>query len=156
MKHDPARIGGTHLARLDRLPLAQGVVVRALRHWDGVGSDALDDVLPDALAGADGVAGRAALEDLLEILMRHGRRPLVRHAPGCPWVGADEAVLAHFVSVAATGEAEDAMLIASLLVEGPLLPCLLGAAQELGLRLRRACPVCDEAPRDAPPGPIFH
>jgi hypothetical protein len=53
-------------------------------------------------------------------------------------VGSDEAILAHFVMVAATGEREDAMLIASLLVDGPLLLPMVDAARMAGLYLYQA------------------
>jgi hypothetical protein len=81
---------------------------------------------------------RRALGELFGTVARHGRRRLVRHATGCPCVGADEAVLAQVVMLAATGDREDAMLVGALIVEGPLLLSFIEAAGRAGLLLHRA------------------
>ena len=47
-------------------------------------------------------------------------------------------MFAHFIMLAATGEREDAMLVGSLIVEGPLLLPLTEAARQAGLYLHRS------------------
>ena len=67
----------------------------------------------------------------------HARRPLMRHAPGCPCAGADECVFARFVALAAEGAREDAILIAALIVRTDIALTLAIRAETVGLRLMR-------------------
>ncbi len=61
----------------------------------------------------------------------------MRHAVTCRCVGADEAVIAQVLSLAARGEREDAMLILSLLVAGDRLLPAVHIAQQAGLVVLR-------------------
>jgi hypothetical protein len=83
-------------------------------------------------------AACAALQDVADSLGAHMRRPLRCHAPDCHCVGADEAAFARFVEEAALGGREDALMLASLLVEARGLLPLTDAAARLGLCLQRA------------------
>ena len=85
-------------------------------------------------------AGRALgdrFEDLLETTLAHARRPLMRHATGCPCAGADESVFARFVALAAEGAREEAILIAALIVRADIALGLARLAEEVGLGLQR-------------------
>tara|TARA_R110002020_G_scaffold431735_1_gene641766 strand:+ start:448 stop:915 length:468 start_codon:yes stop_codon:yes gene_type:complete len=87
-------------------------------------------------------AGQRALrnfEQLFALCREHGRRPLMRHGLDCQCLGADEACFARFIDTAATGEREDAMLIATLLVRVDMAPLITALAADVGhafLRMR--------------------
>ncbi|AJE47662.1 hypothetical protein [Celeribacter indicus] len=74
---------------------------------------------------------------MMMVFDRHGRRPLMRHGMGCDCLGADEAVLAQFVRLAAQGAREDATLMAMLLVRGDMAPLAVSLAEQLGLTIRQ-------------------
>ncbi len=95
-------------------------------------------------------------EELLDLLADYRRRPLVRHAPDCRCVGADEAVFAHFVTTAATGEREDAMLIATLLVRADVSPLAASLAQTVGLMVHAAAGPHSAPPKPPPRSPSLH
>lgn len=121
--------GGAAVGRLDDLPPLERMVVLCLRLWS---------------AGADLRGGQTACEGLDELIgtvVRHARRPLLCHAPDCPCAGADEAVLARFVALAAEGAREDAVLIATLLVRADLALGLAALAEQVGLGLTRGAVV---------------
>lgn len=140
MKHSADMRGAAAVSRLATLPEPEQWLVRCLRQWCELPapSGELEASLGTCLGPARAHYCLHALDEMLGILARHGRRSLMRHQANCVCVGADEAVFAHFVMVAAAGEREDAMLLASLLVEGPLLVPLVEAARQVGLCFRQA------------------
>lgn len=79
----------------------------------------------------------AAFDAFWRQIALHGRRPLMRHGPGCSCLGADEACLATLVEAASEGAREDAMLMACLVVRPDISPMVVAAAADLGLALRR-------------------
>ena len=92
--------------------------------------------------------GPEALESLGQICSLcadHGRRPLMRHGSSCKCLGADEACLANIVGAAGTGDREEAMLLASLMVRADMAPRLAGLAETLGLALARMASMADVA-----------
>ncbi|WP_281825861.1 hypothetical protein [Jannaschia rubra] len=103
----------------------------------------------DGLSAAEAQAGTHHFEALVRGLTLRGRRPFLRHALACRCVGADEAVFANLLAVAASGEHEDAMLIASLLVPGEVLPLVVNDAAQAGLAIRRIV-VRQQSQRHAP------
>ena len=137
MKHDRDMVGAFPVSAMDRLPAGEALAVRCLRAWSA-GPDAMTSLLVPALGRQAACACAQAFGDVMGIVQRHGRRELIRHGAHCRCVGSDEAILAYFVMVAATGEREDAMLIASLLVEGPLLMPMSESARMAGLYLYQA------------------
>lgn len=123
--------GGRPVGRLDALPPLPGLAVRALRRWCDEGPMAL----------ARDLAGPEAA-DAFDALCRHClaacRRPLMRHGAGCPCLGADEAVFARLVELAAEGAREEALWIACALVRPEAALSLLALAEQAGLALARA------------------
>lgn len=122
--------GATPIATMAALPAAQARLIRYLRLWCD-GPDGQRDVwveLSQHLGERAAQACMADPEDTFTLLMRYARRPLMRHGTGCGCVGSDEAVFSHFIMTAATGEAEDAMLIGALLVRADVVGALLAAA----------------------------
>ncbi|WP_411889251.1 hypothetical protein [Yoonia sp. SDW83-1] len=110
-----------------------------MRLWcDGSdGQTAVWSDLSQALGPQRGRSALGAFEMLFNLCARHGRRPLMRHAVGCCCVGADEACFANFVMTAATGERDDAMLIATLLVRADVAPVITSVAAQVGLALHQ-------------------
>ena len=126
--------GAAPVATLDALPAGEARLVMAMRRL------------------GDGEAPLAVWErrlvEFLGLVATTARRPVLTHSTGCGCVGADEAVLAHLVATAATGDREDAMLIAVLLVRADAAPLVVSLAETLGLMLRRAGdPASETAPR---------
>ncbi|WP_102110447.1 hypothetical protein [Oceaniglobus roseus] len=126
--------GARPVSSLRSLDGFERFVVLALRLW--CGGDSGRAALQAAFlsrSGARAAAGLARLDSLMELLLTHGRRPFLHHAVGCDCVGADEALLAHFVTTAATGAREDALLMAMLMVDAEVAPLVAEAAQQFGL-----------------------
>jgi hypothetical protein len=68
-------------------------------------------------------------------MLRFGRRPLMLRPAGCRAAGADENAFAAMVAAAASGEREDAMLIAICMVRADVSPQIVGLAEQVGLSL---------------------
>lgn len=148
MIHDPqiSARGSAPVATLATVSPVEAAVVRYLRAWCE-GPDGQAQVWTDlsvAFGPHAAAEGLDAFQDLLDMVLRCGRRPLMRHQQSCSCIGADEAVFAQMVLSAATGEQEDAMLIASLLVQGQALPKVTDAARRVGCLLLR-CPLAGAA-----------
>ena len=151
-----ARHGAAAVGDLAALPPPLSLGVLMLRDWCE-GPDGQERVWSAFAAGLPMPAARAGMrhfENLVSILAREGRRPLMRHAPACRCVGSDEAVFANLLATAATGEREDAMLVASLLVPAPLMPLTAEHARQAGLAIARLCLRRDPPERE--PAPELH
>lgn len=131
-----------HMSEMTGLP---GMVIACLRQWNRGGEAAAHAMLRDRMGAGAATAPYEALQDLAAGLGASPRRPLRWHAPDCHRVGADEASVARFVEEAALGEREDALMLASLLVEARGILSLTDAAARLGLWLYRAA-LCDAGP----------
>lgn len=131
------RRGGAPVAALDTLPACEARAVTWLRLWcDGPeGQAQVWSAASSSLGAGRATASLTAFERLLNVILEHGRRGLMRHSIGCGCVGADEAVFAQFLALVAKGEDEDAMMIASLLVRADMAPVLVGLGREAALGL---------------------
>jgi len=119
------------IAELDDIEAA---AVIYLRLWCD-GPEAQATVWNDFASNLGSDRGRRALksfEDLCSLCTRHGRRPLMRHSVHCKCLGSDEACFANFIATAATGEREDALLIATLLVPPDVAPVITALATDFG------------------------
>lgn len=134
-----AKRGSTPVGFIAELDGVEAASVIYLRLWcDGPESQAR--VWNDFASGLGSDHGRTALnsfDELCKLCTRHGRRPLIRHSVQCKCLGADESCFANFISAAATGEREDAMLIATLLVHADVAPLITALASDFGLALMR-------------------
>ncbi|QQA43800.1 hypothetical protein [Pelagovum pacificum] len=131
--------GGAPVGFMDELSGIEAGAVVCLRRWFD-GPEARAGVRADfarMLGTGHGSAAASALEDICTLCARFGRRPLMRHHATCRCLGADEACFANFIALAADGDREDAMLVATLLVRADIAPCLVTLAESLGLALRR-------------------
>ena len=132
--------GGATVASLSALDGAQALAVLLYRDWlDGAdGQDRVRDVFVQNLDQGQAAIAIQGWGALIDELMRHARRPLMRHALSCPCVGADEAAFAQILSLAACGEREEVLLILSLLIRADRTLCALVAAESAGRAIHRS------------------
>lgn len=137
--------GGAAVGFINELDGVEAASVIYLRLWCD-GPDAQAQIGDDFVLSLGPEQGRKALksfDDLCSLCSRHGRRPLMRHSLQCKCLGADESCFANFIAAAATGEREDAMLIATLLVRPDVAPLIASLAAEVGhafMRMRLSAP----------------
>ncbi|MBU0645425.1 MAG: hypothetical protein KJ731_03015 [Alphaproteobacteria bacterium] len=131
---DPAREaeGAEPVGRMDQLD-AQGRMVVALMRGAQI-------------AGKDSDISKV-YGQMMMVFERHARRPLMRHHPDCACLGADEAVMARFVRLAARGAREDAALMAMLLIRADIASLAVSLAEQLGLLIQVAARVDAHAMR---------
>ncbi|CTQ51457.1 hypothetical protein [Jannaschia donghaensis] len=138
---DPYRLtrGGAPVADLRTLDGFQALSVMLFRDWfDGdEGRARVAHAFETALDGQAGTAALTAWEEMMDVLSHGVRRPLMRHDLTCRCVGADEAIVAQILTLAARAEREDAMLILSLLVPAERLLPATHIAQRAGLAVMR-------------------
>ncbi|WP_298920526.1 hypothetical protein [uncultured Roseobacter sp.] len=150
MNENTERRGGAAVGFLTELTSIEAASIIYLRLWSE-GPQRQAEVCSDLarfLGDAHGLKAMRVFEQLLELCGRHGRRPLMRHAVECRCIGADEACFANFVAIAAEGDREDALLIATLLVRPDVAPLVASLASDFGLALKR---MDMKSPRDMAP-----
>ncbi|MDE0523585.1 MAG: hypothetical protein OXH79_16675 [Boseongicola sp.] len=139
---------GAPVGYVAELGPVEAAAVICLRLWcDGPASQKL--VRKDFASAFGARRGHEALscfETLCDLCVRHGRRPLMRHQVACRSLGADESCFANFIGYASEGEQEDALMIATTIVNPSMAPALIGLAQEFGLALRRMAIKADRRP----------
>jgi hypothetical protein len=131
------KCGGAPVGFLAELDGIRAASVIYLRMWHN-GPDSQADVWTDVSSSLGADHGRKALkafEKLCSLCSQHRRRPLMLHATNCKCIGSDESCFANFIATAATGEHEDAMLIATLLVRADFAPIITSLASDFGLAL---------------------
>jgi hypothetical protein len=131
--------GGAPVGFLTELEAIEAASIIYLRLWCG-GTDQQVEVIDDLTASLGEAYGHKAgrsFEDLCRLCAQHGRRPLMRHSVQCKCIGADEACFANLIAAAATGDREDAMMIAMLIVRPDFAPLLTYLAADFGLALKR-------------------
>ncbi len=131
--------GGASVGLITELDGIEAASVIYLRLWSD-GPKAQARVWNDFASSLGSERGRRALkslEDLCSLCAKHGRRPLMRHSVHCKCLGADESCFANFIATAATGEREDAMLIATLIVRPDAAPMITALAADFGHALMR-------------------
>jgi len=138
MKHMRHISGTVPAGQMSEMTGVAGMVIACLRHWNRGGAAAALGLLRDRMGEPRAGVSVKALQDLADVLEGGMRRPLRCHQPDCPCVGTDEAAFARFVEEAAFGTREDALMLASLLVESRGILSLTDAAGRLGLHLHRA------------------
>ena len=131
--------GGAPVGFISELEAVEAASVIYLRLWcDGPESQA--NVWNDfaSMLGPDRARkAMKSFEDLCRLCFQYGRRPLMRHSLNCKCLGSDESCFANFIGAAATGEREDARLIATLLVRPDVAPILTSLAADVGHALRQ-------------------
>lgn len=141
--------GAAPVARLDDLTEEEAWTIAAIRLWSeegGAGNAALAEAVAGRIGRERGRRVSSLFGDLMTLMADHARRPILRHRPACSCVGADEAVIANFVTASTQGPREDAMLIATLLLRPDVAPLAVSLAQMLGLELRRGLALARRGP----------
>ena len=131
--------GGAPVGYVSELDPIEAGAVLYLRLWCD-GAQAQKQIERDfslALGADAGASAYDALTQLVEMCLRHGRRPLVRHGLACKCLGADECCFANVIGAACQGERDDAMLIASITLRPDAAPYVVGLAETVGLALRK-------------------
>lgn len=156
------RRGGAPVGYLDELPALEAAIVRYLRLWCE-GTETRDQITQEfrlAMGRRHGTRAAAALDMMFDVVVRHGRRSLMRHDVTCKCLGADEAAVANMVGAAVEGEREDAALLAALLVRPDMAFALATSAEQAGLALQqmilRAFPQDMSATLNAPRSAHVH
>lgn len=159
MSPAPRHRGGATVAVLDDFDGLTAAAVVYLRMWCE-GPQTQTRVMNDLLGTLGAQRGHnavAAFAELCSMCVQHGRRPLCRHGLKCRCVGADEASFAHFVATAATGDRDDAMLMAILLVRPDMAPALTSLATDFGLALKQMNLAAPKAVAEMPNHqPVLH
>ena len=131
--------GGAPVGFITELDGIEAASVIYLRLWCD-GPDSQESVWNDFASSLGADQGRKALksfEHLCSLCSKYGRRPLMRHSVNCKCLGSDESCFANFIGTAVTGDRDDAMLIATLLVLPDVAPLLTSIATDFGLALKR-------------------
>ena len=139
MTNSQQKRGGAPVGYITELDGVEAASVIYLRLWCN-GPDSRTSVWNDFVFHLGAERGRKALqsfEDLCRLCCQHGRRPLMRHSVNCNCLGSDESCFASFIRTASTGDREDALLIATLLVRADVAPMITSLATEFGLALKR-------------------
>lgn len=106
--------GGAPVGLLcDLAPLERAVVLH-LRRWCSGGAEAAWTVtqFAEGLGPQGGLRLARRMDRFLLHCLGRSQRPLLRHAIGCPCLGADESMLARQVALAAAGDSDAALRIA--------------------------------------------
>lgn len=128
--------GGAAVGRLDELGAVEAGAVLCLRLW--CAGDGAERAAFEAETGPFG--GREALSaigSLCALCLSYGRRPLMRHHLTCACLGGDEACIAQLVAAALSGDRDDAMMIAVLVVRADMAPTAVQLAERAGAALAR-------------------
>jgi len=131
--------GGAPVGFIAVLDGIEAASVIYLRLWCD-GPESQESVWNDFASSLGPAQGRKAVksfENLCSLCSTHGRRPLMRHSVNCKCLGSDEACFANFIGTAVTGDRDDAILMATLLVRPDVAPLLTSLATEFGLALKR-------------------
>lgn len=133
----PAQLrGAASIGQIDDLPPLEQLAVLCLRGL-GRGPD-LRFFLTRRFGAAQGAKVLARCDELAQFLARFARRPLMRHAPDCTCLGADEAVFAHLCALAADGDRDELLMFAMTMCRADLAPCLMPLAEIFVLSLQQA------------------
>lgn len=145
--------GGQRVGLLEDLGDVERLAVRWLRSWgrDPVGIAHLETTLTVGLGPDQARNIKGVFEDLMEVGRQYGRRALCRHGCHCRCLGADEAVFAHLIEAGASGDQEDAALLASLVVRPDMAMCFAGLAAEFGMALHKVARAAPARPQISTP-----
>lgn len=130
--------GGAAVGLLKDLTALEAGAVRYFRYWfSGQQAQAeLHQAFHSALGPDLAKCAFDSFGQLCDFCITHGRRPLIRHGMTCSCLGADENCFANLVAAATQGEAEDADLLAALIVTPQQAQTLSALAAQTGVLLQ--------------------
>ncbi|WP_298976530.1 hypothetical protein [uncultured Roseobacter sp.] len=110
--------GGVTIGSLSTLCPWEALLVRELRLWCAgpSGQAAVWRDYASHLSSEMAAQEIRVFGDLITLLSRNARRPLVHHCVDCDCLGADEGVFLHIVGAASEGDLGDAAMLAGLVV----------------------------------------
>ncbi|SOH94823.1 hypothetical protein SAMN06273572_105249 [Monaibacterium marinum] len=128
--------GGAAVGHLSELPRLEAAAICYLRLWCA-GTEGRDELMLafTDLAPTDAAQRAEGFAELVRLMLETARRPLQRRHLGCACVSGDECAFGHMVACAAMGEREEAMLLASLLVQPDAWLPLSLQAERIGLEI---------------------
>ncbi|MGH1367615.1 MAG: hypothetical protein ACRBCL_03290 [Maritimibacter sp.] len=129
--------GGAAVAQLTEMPALESAAVLCLRIWCDSEAGQRREGFATSFAHLGGDIALEAVGHLCQLCLSYGRRPLMRHAVDCPCVGGDEACLAHMIAAATSGERDDAMMLACLMMRADFAPTAVHLAECAGVALAR-------------------
>ncbi len=126
--------GAAPVGTLADLPLLEQGAVLLMRQWcqDEDGRIAVAQDFTRAL-GEDGAQAVNLLAHLITLIVRYGRRPMMRHDLTCTCIGGDESAFAQMVAAAAAGDRDDAMAFALTMMPAEIAFEAVQTAGPLGL-----------------------
>jgi hypothetical protein len=134
-----ARAAATPVRQLAELPELERRIVAFARLWRAgrAGQARLDRALAARAGPAGAAAALARIEEMMCLLLLHGRRPLRLGPVGAAGVLGDECVLARLVTLAAEGAREEAVLMSALMIRVDFALELARLAEGVGLAVAR-------------------
>ena len=123
--------GAATVGRIEDLDLPEQLAIHGFRQWCTAG--------PDGLSRHLDPAARDELALFCSLCLQAARRPLSPHGLQCRCLGADESALATLLNCARSGDSEDALMLAMLIVRADHAPALVSAARATALALCRQC-----------------
>ncbi|WP_050525892.1 hypothetical protein [Pseudorhodobacter aquimaris] len=117
-KFPPPPRGAAPVGTLAELPGVERYAILYLRMWcEGPKSrEAIAVEISRCLDAPQAAQALNRFADLLDVVLRCPRRPLMRHSSDCGCFGGDESAFAHMVAASAAGDREDAMAFALTLM----------------------------------------
>ena len=123
-----------HVGQVHELPVLEQGAILLLRQWcDGDdGRTRISEDFASVFSTQQAAQNINHLGYLITLLVRYGRRPLVRHDLACGCFGGDESVFAQMIGAAVAGEREDAMAFALTLLAPEFAYEAVQAAEAVG------------------------
>ena len=145
--------GAAPVGTLADLPMLEQGAVVLMRQWcqDEPGRIAVAQDFTRAL-GEDGAQAVNLLAHLITLIVRYGRRPMMRHDLTCTCIGGDESAFAQMIAAAAAGDRDDAMAFALTMMPAEIAFEAVQTAGPLGLLIHATARALQTAPPpDLPP-----
>ena len=146
--------GAAPVGTLADLPMLEQGAVVLMRQWcqDEQGRIAVAQDFTRAL-GEDGAQAVNLLAHLITLIVRYGRRPMMRHDLTCTCIGGDESAFAQMIAAAAAGDRDDAMAFALTMMPAEIAFEAVQTAGPLGLLIHATARALQTAPPPALPPP---
>ena len=117
----------------------EATAVRYFRLWfEGADSQkVIEQNFTISLGYMDGYRASRSFGALCDLLLKKGRRDLVKLSVSSDWVGVGEHCFSQLISSSIYSDRDDAMLISFFLVSPEVAPVLFDLAQASGLAIKR-------------------
>ena len=135
--------GSLPVGQIVELPYLERSAILSFRHWCSgpAGRETVSRDFYRSLGGEDGGAAIHSFACLIDLLVTGCRRAIMRHDVSCACFGGDESAFANMVALATSGEREDAMGFALVMMTPDAAWQAMPFAEAVGrafLQIRRA------------------